>query len=232
MADQNSPDKSKLPLIVSGGIVAALILSYFFIPSVHEFLKNAWDVLTSDDKNRIENWVENFGWVGPLIIILAMVVQMFLIIIPSILLMVVAILAYGPLWGSVLILVAVYAASSVGYVLGRYFGQFFADKILGRKTEKKIEAFVEDYGFWAIAISRFNPFLSNDAISFVAGMLKMSYWKFIAATLVGIVPLAVYIAFIGQSTDQLKSGLLWGSLVSLILFGAYLYWDKKIRKDS
>ena len=65
-------------------------------------------------------------------------------------------------------------ASSVGYILGHYFGQFFADKILGRKTEQKIEGFLEDYGFWAVAITRFNPFLSNDAISFVAGVLKMA----------------------------------------------------------
>lgn len=232
MADQKTPQKSKLPLIVSAGIVAVLVLAYFFIPSVNNFLTEAWDVLTSDDKARIEAWVENFGWVGPFVLILTMVLQMFLLVIPTILLMVAAILAYGPLWGSLLILVAVYAASSVGYVLGSYFGQFFTDRILGRKTEKKIEVFVEDYGFWAVAITRFNPFLSNDAISFVAGVLKMGYWKFIGATLVGIVPLTVYIAFIGQSIDQLKSGLLWGSLTSLIVFGAYLYWDKKIRKES
>jgi membrane protein DedA with SNARE-associated domain len=53
-------------------------------------------------------------------------------------------------------LVAVAVASSVGYILGHYFGQFFADRILGRKTEQKIEGFLEDYGFWAVAITCFN----------------------------------------------------------------------------
>ncbi|WP_031426976.1 TVP38/TMEM64 family protein [Flavimarina sp. Hel_I_48] len=229
MAQQEAPSKSKLPLYISIGLVVAIVLSYFFIPSVHEFLNEAWDVLTSDDKTRIKEWVSDFGWLGPLVIILAMILQMFLLVIPSVLLMVVAILAYGPLWGSLIILAAVFAASSVGYVLGLYFGQFFVDKILGRKSEQKIEDFLDDYGFWAIAITRFNPFLSNDAISFVAGVLRMGYWKFILATMVGIVPLTLYIAFIGQSIDQLKSGLLWGSLASLVLFGAYIYWDKKLR---
>lgn len=114
MADLDAPNKSKLPLIISVGIVAALLLSYFFLPSVNDFLTEAWNVLTSDDQARIEVWVENFGWVGPFILILAMVLQMFLLVIPTILLMVVAILAYGPLWGSLLILVSVFAASSVG----------------------------------------------------------------------------------------------------------------------
>ena len=81
-------------------------------------------------------------------------------------------------------------------------------------------------------MTRVNPFLSNDAISFVGGILKMTYWKFIGATLVGIAPLTIFIAILGRSTDQLKSGLLWGSLVSLVLFGAYVFWDKNKRKNK
>ncbi len=65
-------------------------------------------------------------------------------------------------------------------------------KILGTKTEGKIANFIDDYGFWAVFITRLNPFLSNDAISFVAGMLRMGYWKFISATLAGIAPLTIY----------------------------------------
>ncbi len=85
---------------------------------------------------------------------------------------------------------------------------------------------MEDYGFWAVIVTRLNPFLSNDAISFVGGILKMGYWRFIFATIVGIAPLTLFIAVIGKSTDSLKNGLLWGSLVSLVIFGLYVYWDK------
>ncbi len=49
---------------------------------------------------------------------------------------------------------------------------------------------MDDYGFWAIIVTRINPFLSNDAISFVGGLLRMGYWKFIGAiyveTLIGL----------------------------------------------
>lgn len=152
--------------------------------------------------------------------------------IPSIALMVVSVLAYGPVWGSSIILIAVFIASSVGYFIGRYFGPVLVEKLIGQKTEKKIGDFIEDYGFWAVIVTRLNPFLSNDAISFVGGILKMGYWKFIGATLVGIAPLTLFIAVIGNSTDELKTGLLWGSVVSLILFGLYVYWDKKKRNQK
>src|SRR5690606_40690163 len=67
--------------------VAILVVCYFTIPSVKEFFNEAWNVLTGDDEKRIKSWVEGFGWLGPIVIVLAMVVQMFLLVIPTILLM-------------------------------------------------------------------------------------------------------------------------------------------------
>jgi len=224
-----SVKQSKLPLYISALIILALVLSYFFIPGVQDFLNEAWQVLTSDDNERIKAWVDKFGWFGPVVLVLAMTLQMFLLVIPTIALMVVSVLAYGPVMGSVIIFIAVFVASSVGYFIGRYFGPVIVEKLIGHKTEKKISDFIEDYGFWAVIVTRLNPFLSNDAISFVAGILKMGYWKFIGATLLGIAPLTLFIAVIGNSTDQLKSGLLWGSVVSLILFGLYVFWDRRKR---
>ncbi|MBZ9632281.1 TVP38/TMEM64 family protein [Salegentibacter sp. LM13S] len=228
--ETTSVKKSKAPLIVSGIIIAALIAAYFFIPGVREFFTNAWEVLTSNDEERITEWVSEFGWMGPTMLILAMVAQMFLIVIPSVALMVVSILAYGPFFGSLIIFAAIFSASSVGYFIGRYFGPVIVQKLIGPKNENKIEDFIDDYGFWAVIVTRINPFLSNDAISFVGGILKMGYWRFIGATLVGIAPLTIFIAIIGKSTDGLKTGLLWGSIVSLVIFVLYVWWDKKKRK--
>ena len=224
--DNTKKSKSRIPLYISLFIVVALISSYFAISDVQQFFDTAWEVLTSDNEERIKDWVNNFGWYGPIVIVLAMILQMFLIVVPTILLMVVSILAYGPIWGSLIILVAVFAASSVGYVIGHYFGQTFVLKLLGNKTETKIENFIEEFGFWAVVITRINPFLSNDAISFVAGILNMGYWKFISATILGILPLTILIAILGKTTERLESGLLIGSIISLALFIIYYYWKK------
>ena len=228
--EKASVKKSKAPLYISLYIIATFVLAYFFIPEVQNFLNNAWDTLTSNDEKRIRSWVGDFGWIGPLVLILTMVLQMFLLVIPSIALMVVSILAYGPFFGSLIVFAAIYAASTTGYVIGRYFGPVIVEKLIGHKSEKKIRYFLDDYGFWAVIVTRLNPLLSNDAISFVAGILKMGYWRFIGATLAGISPLIIFIAVLGDSTDGLKTGLLWGSIISLILFLAYVWWDKKRKK--
>ena len=226
----SSTTKSKLPLYISIALVLGIVTSYFLIPEVKEFLDEAWSVLTSDDEERVQKWVSSFGWLGPIVLVLAMIAQMFLLVVPSILLMVVSVLAYGPIWGSVIIIVSVYAASTVGYFIGSYFGDTIVKRIIGKKSEKKVASFLDDYGFWAVIVTRLNPFLSNDAISFVGGLLRMGYWKFMGATLVGIAPLTAFIAIFGKSIDELKMGLLWGSVISLLAFGAYIWWDKKHKK--
>ena len=223
--------KSRIPLYVSIGLAGCVVGSYFLFPEVKDFFNNAWEVLTSEDEEKISQWVNGFGWLGPIVIIIAMVVQMFLLVIPTILLMVVAVLAYGPVWGSIIILAAVFCASTVGYLIGRYLGEVAVLKLLGKKSEKKIENFISDFGFWAVIVTRLNPFLSNDAISFVAGVLQMGYWRFVGATLAGILPLTIFIAVLGRNIDQLKTGLLWGSIVCLIAFGLYVWYKKRQDTD-
>lgn len=224
--------QSKWPLYLSLALLAGVVLTYFFIPSVNEFFKEAWSVLTSEDEQRVKNWVSQFGLWGPFIIIIAMIAQMFLLVIPTPLLMVVTVLAYGGVWGAVIILAAVFCASSIGYMLGAYLGTPLIERLLGTKSEKKVIDFIENYGFWAVIVTRLSPFLSNDAISFVGGMLRMGYWRFIGATMVGIFPLTVLIAYLGEDIDRLKSGLIWVSIISLIGFAAYVWWDKRRKKKK
>ena len=228
--EKASVKKSKAPLYISLIIILSFVLAYFFIPEVQSFLNEAWNTLTSNDDKKIRTWVSEFGWIGPLVLVLTMVFQMFLLVIPSIALMVVSILAYGPFFGSLIIFASIFSASTVGYIIGRYFGPVIAEKLIGHKNQRKIGYFLDDYGFWAVIVTRLNPLLSNDAISFVAGILKMGYWRFIGATLVGISPLIIFIAVLGDTTDGLKTGLLWGSIISLILFLGYVWWDKKRKK--
>ena len=224
--------QSKWPLYLSLALLGGAVLAYFFIPSVQDFFQEGWKVLTSENEQRIKNWVGQFGWWGPFVIILSMIAQMFLLVIPTPLLMVVTVLAYGPFWGGVIVLAAVFCASSIGYVLGAYIGTPLVERLLGVESEKKVIHFIDDYGFWAVIVTRLSPFLSNDAISFVGGMLRMGYWRFMGATMLGIFPLTVLIAFLGENIERLKTGLIWVSIISIAGFIAYVVWDKRRKKKD
>lgn len=213
--------------MLSALLLLALGAAYVWVPEVQAFLDEAWRVLSSQDKAQKEAWVEQFGWFGPLLLVLAMVVQMFLVVIPSWLLLIIAVKAYGPWWGGLIGYTAIFTASSVGYVLGQNLSQITLQRLIGERTQHKLARGVKRYGLWVVVMVRMAPFLSNDAISFVGGLLKMGYGRFMVATLIGITPLVVLIGLVGESTEQLQTALLWVTGLSALGFLGYLWWQKK-----
>lgn len=219
----------KLSWVVTGLILLAGLLGWWLSPQVRHFLQEAWAVWSSGEQERIRNWVADLDWYGPLALVLLMVVQMFLLVIPSWLLMIVVVKAYGVVGGSILAVFAVFVASTVGYVIGRYVSRFTMYRLLGRKKEERLERLVDKYGVGVVFLFRLAPFLSNDAISFVGGMVRMPYRRFIMATLAGIIPLTVLIGWVGQDNELLRTVLLWGTGVSAVGFG--LYWWARARQE-
>ena len=213
-------------VLVSVLIVASLVISYFTIDGFKNFVDNAYTILTSGNEQRISEWVGQFGIWGPLLIIIIMIVQMFLLVIPSPLLMVVSTLAYGPWWGSLLSYASIFAASTVGYWIGRVAGDPLIDKLLGKSKREKTAEYVEHYGVWAVVLARVSPFLSNDAISFIGGLIRMGYIKFMAATTIGILPLIGLIAYLGEDMNKLKNSLYWISGIGLFIFVIYILYRK------
>lgn len=222
--------KSPWPSVISLLMIGAVLAAYFLLPGFGDFIREAYGVLTSNDQERISNWVAQFGFWGPLMILIVMIAQMFLFVIPSILVMIVTILAYGPLWGSVITVAGILIVSSMGYAFGAYLGPRIVRKLIGENTEGRMGRFVQDYGIWAVIIARINPFFSNDATSFVGGLLRMGYWRFIGATFAGILPLTIGIAILGENIDSLKAALLWASLASVVGLGVYIAIDVRRKK--
>ena len=218
----------KLPFLISFSLLSSVVILYLIIPSFRDFVKQAFDVLTSDDETLIKQWVSKFKMAGPLTLILLMVIQMFLFVVPNVFVMMVAIVSYGPVWGAVISFLGVFASSSVGYLIGKYLGPLTVQKLMSDKVRNNTAQFIKRYGVTAIAITRISSF-SNDSLSIVAGLLKMSYRKYILATLIGITPLIVLLAIYGKNGNILKS-LIWIAAISLVILVIYIFLNEKKRK--
>jgi len=212
---------------LSIGLLIMFVALYFIWPDYRVFLQEMWLSLTSGDRQQVRLWVEKAGLFGPLLIILLMTLQMFTFVIPSWLLMIVAVIAYGPWWGGLLSIVSVSIAGAVGYGIGLLVGQKALARVIGREAERRVIAETNRYGIWAVFMARLNPFLSNDLVSFVAGVLRMGFPRFMTATLAGIAPLAVMIGYFGREDSQMKWGLLVISLVSLAGLVVKIWFDRR-----
>jgi len=215
----------KWPFYITVSLLALLVIIYFVIPSFHYFINEAFHVLTSKNQERIEKWVAQFELAGPVILISIMIARVVVFVVPNIFLMLLAIIMYGPVWGAVIAFLGTFASSSVGYMIGRYLGPVIINKILSKKTQRKATDFIRNYGVPAIAITRPSS-LFNDSLGIVAGALQMSYYKYISATLVGILPLIVLLAVYGRNGEHFKA-LIWIVAFCLVMLVVYIAIGKK-----
>lgn len=223
---QRKRDKtSKLPLILSLCMVVGFVVSYLVFPGFERGVNEAFDVLTSEDEERISAWVSQFGAWGPIVIVVGMVLQMFFFIIPNILLIFISVVSYGPVWGSVLAWLGIFFASSVGYLIGRKLSPVIVQRLVSEKTQRKLREFIRSYGMKAIVALRLSS-LSNDGLSLVAGLLNMDYQRFIKATMIGITPLITVIALFGHS-GKIEKGLVFVGVFLLVCLVIYVIIDKR-----
>ncbi|HEY3405593.1 MAG TPA: VTT domain-containing protein [Ohtaekwangia sp.] len=208
-------------------LLLALVACYFIFPGFQAGVNEAFDVITSNDKERIRTWVKQFGVLGPVVLILAMGVQMFMLIIPNILLFAIAIICYGPVWGGLISLAGVFLSSSLGYAIGKKLGPRAIDRFVSQKTQDKIQVFIERYGVKAVMIFRLSS-ISTDSLGFVAGILEMNYKKYILATLAGVTPVIVLIAIYGNG-GRIETALIWIASISLAILFLYMFLDRHKR---
>lgn len=216
---------SRWTWIVPLVLVALLVLLYFLWPAYQQFVNRAVELLRRQDRQELQAWVLGFGAWGPLLILALMIAQALLAFLPSVVVMVVAVLGYGPWWGGLLAWAGLLVAATVAYLIGRALGPVTVDRLVGEAAERKVSRYVERYGIWAIVAARISPALSNDAVSYAAGLVRMRYWHFALATALGTLPLTAFIAYLGEDIARLQTGLIWVSVVSVVLFVAYVIYD-------
>ncbi|MHA2366604.1 MAG: TVP38/TMEM64 family protein, partial [Candidatus Hodarchaeales archaeon] len=127
---------------------------------------------------------------GPVGLILAMILQSLISPIPSELVLSLAGSAYIESWGLYEGFTIAFIASFIGSIIGAmicyYIGLYFQSWLEKRITIKEMTTFsrfIEEYGIWAIIITRLTPFIPFDAISYVAGFVKLKKRDFIIGTL-------------------------------------------------
>jgi membrane protein DedA with SNARE-associated domain len=117
-----------------------------------------------------------------------------------------------------------FAGESLGFYIGRVFGNRIRSSKLGLKIPEKVwhqaDAFVESRGGLAIAMSRFLPVL-HSIVPVTAGMTKMTYRTFISWT-VGACAVwsSIYLGigwFAHGATDALKQFKFGGAIFAGII---------------
>ncbi|MDH2426203.1 DedA family protein [Sphaerisporangium sp. TRM90804] len=137
--------------------------------------------------------------------------------------------AVSPVWVGVCASAGAIIGDSIGYAIGRKGGQPMFDR-LGRRFPKhfgpahiaRAQAAFDRWGVWAVFFGRFIALLRILAGP-LAGALRMPYWRFLVANVLGGIVWAggttAVIYYLGIVAERWLKGFSWVGLVAAALCG-------------
>jgi len=151
----------------------------------------------------IYHLLSTYGYIG---LFLLMVLQTILVVIPS-----EAVIALSGALGletSKVILVGIaglLAGAIIAFLISRYFGRKIVLKLLGEEWIDEVDEWIDDNGTKAILIARLVPLIPFDLISYVSGLTKIGFKKYLIATIIGMLPRIIFLVYLGSTAKSVLS---------------------------
>lgn len=193
-----------------GGILLAL---YWF----REPLSTV--ILLVKDRQALILYMEQFGFWGPLLLSAVLVLQVIIAAIPGHLLMATAGYLYGFIGGFLLSYITTILASQLNFYLARKYGRKLIDRFADNKIINKWETVADKLGFSFFLFTFLIPIFPADVMPYIAGLGKIDAKQFFAVNLIGRIPVAVGMVWVGaKGVDiSVQTGLILVG-VSLVMF--------------
>jgi len=135
---------------------------------------------------------------GPIIFILVYAIRP-LIFFPATLLTILAGVLFGPIYGVIYTIFGENMSANLAYWVGRFFG---GDIKLPEGIVKHLRTTAQENSFTTVLIARF-IYLPFDLTNFASGILKIRWFSYALATLIGIMPGLTTFVLLGASFDNL-----------------------------
>lgn len=123
---------------------------------------------------------------------------------------------FGALWGVVFTVIGANLSATVAFFVGRYFGQGILDDETSSGWVQRYARRMRENSFETVLIMRF-IFLPYDLVNYLSGFLRIGYWSFLIATVVGSIPGTIAFVLMGASlsTTEITNMFLTGELPTL-----------------
>lgn len=180
--------------------------------------------------NFLQDTISSFGVFGPLVYIIIMAVAIVISPIPSLPITISSGFIWGIFLGTLYSVIGATIGATISFLIARKLGKQSIYKLLGkyaifcgRCTEKSL--------FLIILFARLIPFFQFDIVSYGAGLTKMPLWKFILATIIGMIPTTFLFVKFGSSLaiDSWIS-ILFSLLLIIGIFVLPIIFKKKFQK--
>lgn len=191
-----------LRLSVLAAVAAAFAVLYLSSAGFRAEFYRALGILGRGDIAGLRDYVLSFGAWAPVASCFLMVLQALAAPIPSFLITFANGLAFGVFWGWMLSLFGHVLAAAVCFGLSRALGRVPVEALVGKTGLESADRWFARWGVYAVFAGRLVPGIAFDAVSYAAGLTRMRFRNFVAATVLGILPQTFLYSYLGRQAPQ------------------------------
>lgn len=200
MSDPRAVRLLRLALLLAATVLfgAVYLLSSGFRSEVHRAL----GILGRGDIAGLRDYILSYGVWAPVASCFLMVLQALAAPVPSFLITFANGLAFGVFWGWMLSLFGHVVAASVCFGISRSLGRVPVEVLVGKAGLESADRWFARWGMYAVFAARLVPGVAFDVISYAAGLTRMRFRSFLAATALGIFPQTLLYSFLGHRAPE------------------------------
>lgn len=206
-------------------LVALIFLVIWYRQHIVNFL------CTISDQQAVSTYLQGYGPLGPIVLFILMVAQVFVAVIPGHALMVTAGYVYGPVGLGVVILSTI-LGSQIAFLIARRYGRVLIYKLASPEIIKKWDAAARHQGILFYFFAFVLPIFPSDLMCYVAGLSTISTRRFLVSNILGRSVVAVSITFIGMNGMHPPVWFWVAAILILSAFFASWVIYKKVGKFS
>jgi uncharacterized membrane protein YdjX (TVP38/TMEM64 family) len=122
---------------------------------------------------------------------------------------------YGPLWGTVITWVGAMLGAVAAFGTVRALGQPVLRRLLPAARHARLMRWSRAHGGLTLLVARLIPVIAFNLINYAAALTEITWWTFLWATGLGILPLTIVLAVLGDNVLDMPAWG-WGLLLAAV----------------
>jgi uncharacterized membrane protein YdjX (TVP38/TMEM64 family) len=199
-------------------VLVVLIITALFLHILHPH--SARDVL---------GWIRAYPLLAPVIFVFVGATATTLVLPTGLPMNLAAGLMWGGLVGGTLTSIAASISAAAAFALSRRFGAGVVERLSAQPALEAMVATVEERDLLFIVLSRANPLVPYAIASYLFGLTRIRFSRYMLATMITNAPAAILVAYIGESigditlpADQMSQIRAVGLLLTLVTLALLL----------
>jgi len=188
----------------TGKIIILVLVAVFCIALTIALVPFIESLTTDAGKVQMEEFIEKLGFFGPVIFIIAEIIQIILALVPGGPVEVIGGAVFGPVKGLILCEIGIITATVIIYNLVKKFGQPFVSTFISEDKIKKFKFLQDEKKLELIVfILLMIPGTPKDAITYIASLTNIKPLRFYGIVAVARIPaLTLCVSFGGSLYDR------------------------------